>query len=70
MYDYSKLLGRLKEKGITQEELSKLIGRTETTVSFKFNGRAFFTQKEIDAICEALDIPDAEIKDYFFTKRV
>lgn len=70
MYCYGKLLGRLKEKGMTQELLAKLIGRTETTVSLKFNGRAFFTQKEIDTICIALDIPDAEIKDYFFTKKV
>jgi transcriptional regulator with XRE-family HTH domain len=70
MYNYSKLLGRLKEKGITQEQLAKLIDKTETTVSLKLNCRAYFTQKEIDIICEALDLPDAEIKDYFFTKSV
>lgn len=70
MYSYGKLLGRLKEKGMTQEFLAKLIGKTETTVSLKINGRAFFTQNEIDTICLALDIPDVEIKDYFFTKKV
>ena len=70
VYNYSKLLGRLKEKGVTQEQLSRLIGKTEATVSLKINGRAFFTQREIDTICVVLDIPDAEIKDYFFTKQV
>ena len=70
MYNYSKLLGRFKEKGITQERVAELIGRTETTVSLKINGRAFFTQQEIDILCETLDIPDAEIKSYFFTKQV
>lgn len=67
-YNYSKLLGRIKECGLTQELLAKAIGKNISTVSSKFNGRYAFTQKEIDEICKVLDISNYEIGDYFFTK--
>lgn len=64
--NYSKLLGRIKERGITQEQLASAIGKNKSTVSAKINGRFSFTQKEIDDVCRALDIPNDEIGDYFF----
>ena len=67
-YNYSKLLGRIKECGLTQELLAKAIGKNKSTVSAKLNGQFAFTQKEIDEICKVLDISNYEIGDYFFTK--
>ena len=67
-YNYSKLLGRIKECGLTQELLAKAIGKNKSTVSAKLNGQFAFTQKEIDEICKVLDISNYEIGDYFFAK--
>lgn len=69
-FDYSKLLGRIKEKGFTQESLAKLIGITPGVMSIKLNNQSPFKQKEIFMICEALDISISEIGEYFFTLKV
>lgn len=69
-FDYSKLLGRIKECGYTQEKLAEEIGLTKTTMSLKLNNKAFFTQPEIFKIRSILRIPDEEIVAYFFTLKV
>lgn len=65
-YNYSKLLGRMKECGLTQEQLAKEIGKNKSTISAKLNNQFSFTQEEIDAICRVLDISNDEIGEYFF----
>ena len=65
-YNYSKLLGRIKECGLTQEKLAKAIGKDKSTINAKINGQSSFTQKDIDAICRVLNISNGEIIDYFF----
>lgn len=67
-YNYSKLLGRIKERGLTQEQLAKLIRKNKSTVSAKLNGQFAFTTVEIDDICRVLDISNNEIGDYFFAQ--
>ena len=69
-FDYSKLLGRIKEKGFTQESLAKLIGITPGVMSMKLNNQSPIKQREIVVICEALDIPISEIGVYFYTQKV
>ena len=69
-FDYSKLLGRIKEKGLTQAQLSSLVDMTPGTMSMKLNNRAYFRQAEIFAICDVLDIPISEIGEYFFVRKV
>lgn len=69
MYDYSKLLGRIKEYGFTQETLAKAIGINKSTLNGKLNGRYPFSATEMDLICRALDIPNAEVGSYFFCKK-
>jgi transcriptional regulator with XRE-family HTH domain len=68
MYNYSKLLGRIREYGFTQERLAEAIGINKSSLSAKFNGKSHFTQPEMDAICALLDIPNEEIGIYFFAK--
>lgn len=67
-YNYSKLLGRIKECGYTQEKLANEIGRDKSSLSAKLNGKSAFTTKEIDCICKVLDISNNEIVDYFFAR--
>ena len=69
-YDYSKLLGRIKEFGFTQERLASEIGMSVSTLSFKLNNKAVFTQKEIRKICVLLEIESGEVGAYFFTLKV
>lgn len=67
-YNYSKLLGKIKECGYTQEKLAIEIGRDKSSMSAKLNGKSAFTTKEIDCICKVLEISNNEIVDYFFTR--
>jgi transcriptional regulator with XRE-family HTH domain len=67
-YNYSKLLGRIRERGLTQEQLAKAIVKNKSTLSAKLNGQFSFTAKEIDDICKVLDISNDEIGEYFFTR--
>ena len=65
-FNYSKLLGRMKECGFTQEQLAKAIGINKATLSAKLNNRFSFSQDEILAICKVLNIPVSEIGEFFY----
>ena len=41
-FKYDKLKGRIKEKYGTQGNFAKDIGKTQTTTSFKINGKRIF----------------------------
>lgn len=69
-FDYSKLLGRIKECGFTQETLAKQIGIAESTLCLKLNNKAIFRHGEVYLICVALKISTSEIGVYFFTPKV
>lgn len=66
-FNYSKLLGRIRECGLTQEELAKTIGISKTTLSAKLNNQFYFNAKEMYSICGVLCFPVNEIGEYFFT---
>lgn len=65
-FDYSKLLGRIKECRMTQDDLARAIKINATTLSLKLNNKAFFSQPEIAKICAILKIRNDEIGLYFF----
>ena len=69
-FNYSKLLGKMRENGFTQEKLAKAIGINESTLNTKLNNKAYFTSKEICSICGILGIANDEIGNYFYTNRV
>ncbi len=69
-FDYSKLLGRIREKGFTQGDVARHIQLSEGQLSKKLKGRYMFTQKEIFSVCDFLEIPMSDISVYFFTPRV
>lgn len=66
-FNYSKLLGRFREYGLTQKAVAIHIGIRPTTLSQKLNNKAMFTSGEIDSICKLLDIAKENIGIYFFT---
>lgn len=66
-YNYSKLLGKIKEKGFTQVSLAKKIGVSETTLNFSLGNKRPFKQDEILKLCAVLDIPLQSLDDYFFS---
>ena len=68
MFNYSKLLGRMKELGYTQKKLAKAIGVNESTLNAKLNNKGYFSNFLIDKICEVLDISKTEIGSYFYSK--
>ena len=70
MYNYSKLLGRIKECGLTQSEFAYKIGTTPTTLSLKLSNKAFFKQEEMKKASEILCFDDKELGAYFFSKEV
>ena len=63
---FAKLIGKMREMGISQEALAKEIGISQTSLNRKLNGHAQFVFEEINRICIALDIKSSNIVDYFF----
>lgn len=65
--DYSKLSGRIKERGYTQKSLAEAVGISESQFCQKLSGKYAFKQTEIRKICDILDIEAEEIGAYFFS---
>lgn len=68
-FDYSKLLGRMKEVGYTQAELANSIGCSETTLNLKLKNVREFKLGEAKKICDILDIDIFQIAEYFFCQQ-
>lgn len=60
------LFETIREFGDTQGELARMLGVTESTLSWKINGRSEFRQSEIKAIADRYDLTGEEIKSMFF----
>lgn len=69
-YDYSKLLGRMRESGYTQAMLAKAIGISETSLNLSLNNKRDFDQDEMIRSCDTLGIPIEQISEYFFTHKL
>lgn len=69
-FDYSKLLGRIKEKGHTLQTFAKALGISLSTLSLKLSNKAYFKQGEMNQACVVLEFDKAEIGVYFFTQKV
>ena len=66
MYDYSKLLGRIKEKLGDNFEFAKRMQLSERTISLKLNNKIDFKQSDIIKACAILEIALEDIYQYFF----
>lgn len=70
VFDYSKLLGLITEKNLTQKKLCNIIGISENSFTNKIKGRSNFSSDEIAKICNALGITTKSVGLYFFTPKV
>ncbi len=66
MYNYSKLLGAMREKGITQDKLAKNIGLSANSLTSKLKGRSQFKVSEAQKIMKILSLPENDVALYFF----
>lgn len=67
VFEYNKLRGRMAEKGLNQKMLASKIQVHENTLSNKMYSISYFDSAEIRLICKALDIPESQIPEYFFS---
>lgn len=67
IWNYQKLLGRIKEMCGTQESFAEQIGIGRSSLSQRLNNRLEFSQDEIFRACDVLSIPLDEMQAYFFT---
>ena len=67
-YNYSKLLGKMRERGLTQETLALQCGVELSTLNRKLRGRGEWKQGEIIKACDAVGIDYADIPVYFFAQ--
>lgn len=69
-FDYSKLRGRIIEKGLTLEQFSKKVDISRTALYKKLNKDGEFTDYEMFKICNLLEIPVENVSEYFFVQIV
>lgn len=65
--DFSKLRGRIAEKGFTRALIAKRLGVSEPTLRAKMSGKTDWKLSEIYMLMFILDISAEEIGAYFFT---
>lgn len=61
-----KLSQIIREFGDTQATLAHVLGVTESTLSWKLNGKAEFKQSEIKAIAERYTLSPEDVQSLFF----
>lgn len=65
-YNYNRLLGKMRERGLTQVMLAKQLGISETSLNLSLNNKRDFKQDEMVKACEILGVPLSDVADYFF----
>ena len=66
-FDFSKLLGRIREYGYTQKTLAIRIGMSASQLNQCLKSKSNFKHNKILAICKVLDITVSEIGPFFYT---
>lgn len=67
-FNYSKLIGRMAEKGETRESISNKLGISSMALRNKLSGKTQFKQDEMAKLIEVLDIDPERIAFYFFAE--
>ena len=70
--DFDKLRGRIKEKLKYETVFAEKLEISQASLSAKFNNKSDFTSTQISRACDkdVLDIPENEIGEYFFKKKL
>lgn len=67
-FNLAKLRGRMVEKFGTVYRAAEAAGIRRELISLALNAKRELTPTEIFKLCEVLEIPDDEIRSYFFTE--
>ena len=67
-FNYNKLRGRIREILGSELNFCNAMPMTRSTLSLKLNGKVEFTQSEIIAAMEVLQLPMSAIGEYFFNR--
>ena len=70
MFDYSALVGKIKEIFGTQEKFANAIGISRASLYQKLKNNVEFTQIEMKQAMKVLKLSDIDIPKYFFTTKV
>ena len=70
VYDYSKLIGRIRDMFGKQEAFAKALGISPRSLSLKLNNERYFKPNEISRAVELLSLLLTDIPEYFFTVKV
>jgi transcriptional regulator with XRE-family HTH domain len=70
MFETDKLRGRIIEKFGSQNAFSAATGNSISFISQYLNGHTVLDQKIMSRWIELLEIPDSEIDQYFFKRKV
>ena len=68
-FDYSKLIGKIKENFNNRKDFAKLIPLSLNSLSKKLNNKVPFTSLEIYNMVQVLNIEPSEISIYFYTTK-
>lgn len=69
-FDFSKLLGKIREVYGTQEAFAYAMGFSERTLSLKLNNKVSWKTVEAGKACRLLGIDLNDIPEYFFKVEV
>ena len=67
-FNSNKVRGRIVEKYGSISNFCKANNMNRSSISKKLNGKSEMNRKNIILFCSALDIPECEVGDYFFTQ--
>ena len=70
MFDYSKMLGRIKDKFGSNSNFALSMKISERSMSLKLNNKVEWKQNEIARAKKLLNIADEELYYYFFEEKV
>ncbi len=68
MYNYQKLLGKMRECQITQEKLAEMVCISPVSLNKKLNNRVQFKQDEMKSILNVLGVDLKNVASYFFNQ--
>lgn len=66
----NKLLGKIKEKGLTIEQFATQNGFSLSSFRRKMKDETGFTREEINRVSKALDLTNEELLNIFFDSEV
>ena len=64
MTNTNELRSLMARKGLTQNDVARILGISYQTFSYKLNNKVEFRVSEIEALCNLFDITDKDM--YFF----